>query len=107
MGVELKKLVEKMNLKNLTPDVDMTKREIKVPDINRPALQLAGFFDHFDSESQNAHTLCRTQHTLYYTDSCNFVLAHTSSGPGLCCCIRSNQRSVADSNSHTCGHLQL
>lgn len=50
MGVELKKLVEKMNLKNLTPDVDMTKREIKVPDINRPALQLAGFFDHFDSE---------------------------------------------------------
>ena len=50
MGVSLEKVVEKMNLKNLTPDVDMTQREIKIPDINRPALQLAGFFDHFDSE---------------------------------------------------------
>ena len=50
MGVKLQNVVEKMNLKNLTPDVDMTKREVKVPDINRPALQLAGFFDHFESE---------------------------------------------------------
>lgn len=50
MGVKLQKVVEKMNLKNLTPDVDMTKREIKVPDINRPALQMAGFFDHFESD---------------------------------------------------------
>ena len=24
--------------------------EVKIPDINRPALQLAGFFDHFDCE---------------------------------------------------------
>lgn len=50
MGVKLQNVVEKMNLKNLTPDVDLTKREVKVPDINRPALQLAGFFDHFESE---------------------------------------------------------
>lgn len=49
-SVELKKMVEKMNLKNLTPDIDMTDRKITVPDINRPALQLAGYFDHFDSE---------------------------------------------------------
>lgn len=49
-SVELKKMVEKMELKNLTPDIDMTDRQITVPDINRPALQLAGYFDHFDSE---------------------------------------------------------
>lgn len=47
MGVPLKKIVEKMNLKNLTPDVDMLDKEVDVPDVNRPALQLAGFFDHF------------------------------------------------------------
>ncbi len=46
----LKKVVEKMSLKNLTPDVDLTETEIEVPDINRPALQLTGYFDHFDSE---------------------------------------------------------
>ena len=36
MGVTLTKIVEKMELRNLTPDVDMTQREVKIPDINRP-----------------------------------------------------------------------
>lgn len=49
-SVALKDLVEKMQLKNLTPDIDMEERRITVPDVNRPALQLTGFFDHFDSE---------------------------------------------------------
>ena len=49
-GIKLKEIVEKMDLKNLTPEVDMTEREVNVPDINRPALQLTGYFDHFDSE---------------------------------------------------------
>ncbi|MEG0792191.1 MAG: HPr(Ser) kinase/phosphatase [Lachnospiraceae bacterium] len=49
-GVELKKLVEKMNLKNLTPEIEILDRKVLVPDINRPALQLAGFFDHFESD---------------------------------------------------------
>ena len=48
--VKLKTLVEKMNLKNLTPDVDLSEKEVEIPDINRPALQLTGFFEHFDSE---------------------------------------------------------
>lgn len=50
MVVKLEKLVQEMNLKNLTPEVDMGAHEVIVPDINRPALQLAGFFDHFASE---------------------------------------------------------
>ena len=51
MGVvNLQKIVEKMDLKNLTPDVELEGHGVKVPDINRPALQLAGFFDHFASE---------------------------------------------------------
>lgn len=49
-SVEMKKLVEKMKLKNLTPDLDMQGRKVEVPDINRPALQLTGFFEHFDAE---------------------------------------------------------
>lgn len=48
-GVKITELVEKMNLKNLTPDIDLTDRYITVPEINRPALQLTGYFDHFDS----------------------------------------------------------
>ena len=48
--VKLRKVVEKLNLKNLTPDVDMTEKKVMVPDINRPALQLTGFFEHFAYE---------------------------------------------------------
>ena len=39
-----------MNLKTLTPDVELNDKEVEVPDINRPALQLSGYFEHFDSE---------------------------------------------------------
>lgn len=48
--VDLVQLIEKMNLENLTPDIDIKRIKISQPDVNRPALQLAGFFDHFDSE---------------------------------------------------------
>ena len=48
-GIKLSELVEKMDLKSLTPEVDMEEREVTVPDVNRPALQLAGFYDRFDS----------------------------------------------------------
>ena len=48
--VQMKQIVEKMNLKNLTPDVELSDKAVEVPDINRPALQLTGFFESFDSE---------------------------------------------------------
>ena len=48
--VELAKLIGKMNLEVLTPDIDYKHIKICQPDVNRPALQLAGFFDHFDSD---------------------------------------------------------
>ena len=49
-GVKLTELIEKMNLKVLTPDIDLEQKYIPIPDVNRPALQLTGYFDHFDSE---------------------------------------------------------
>jgi HPr kinase/phosphorylase len=49
-GVKLTQIIRKMHLKNLTPDVELSEREVQVSDINRPALQLTGFFDHFDAE---------------------------------------------------------
>lgn len=48
--VELEKIVEKMNLENCTPDIDISSIVISQPDVNRPALQLTGFFDYFDSD---------------------------------------------------------
>lgn len=48
--VELTQLVEKLDLKNVTPDIEMAGRQLTTPEINRPALQLTGYFDHFASE---------------------------------------------------------
>ena len=48
--VDLKKLVEKMKLVNYTPDLNIDDIKITQTDVNRPALQLAGFFDYFDSD---------------------------------------------------------
>lgn len=48
--VELHLLEKKMKIKNLTPEVDFSNRFVEVPDLNRPALQLSGYFEHFDSD---------------------------------------------------------
>ena len=48
--VKLTSLIEKMELTNCTPDVDLESIEVTQTDVNRPALQLAEFFDYFDSD---------------------------------------------------------
>lgn len=48
--VPLTKLVEAMKLRSLTPEIDISHNKLVTPQINRPALQLTGYFDHFDSE---------------------------------------------------------
>ena len=47
-SVKLNKVIEKFNLKNLTPEVDTKKIVIRQTDVNRPALQFAGYFEYFD-----------------------------------------------------------
>ena len=49
-GVTISELIEKMKLRNTTPEIDTDKIVLTHPDVNRPALQLTGFFDHFDRE---------------------------------------------------------
>ena len=49
-GVSMTKMVQELNLKNLTPNIDMSDMVITLPDINRPALQLAGYLEHFAKE---------------------------------------------------------
>ena len=49
-GVTITELIDKMDFKNLTPELDTDKIVVSHPDVNRPALQLTGFYDHFDNE---------------------------------------------------------
>lgn len=48
--IKFTKIIENYNLKNYIPEIDTDKIYINTPEVNRPALQLAGFFDHFDKE---------------------------------------------------------
>ena len=48
-SVKMEKVVEKFKLENLTPNIDIKSIKISMPDVNRPALQMAGYFEHFDS----------------------------------------------------------
>ena len=45
--VRLNEVITKMNLENLTPQIDVSKIKIRQPDINRPAVQMTGYFEHF------------------------------------------------------------
>ncbi len=47
--VLLTELVESLDLENCTPEVPIEGIEIRQADVNRPGLQLAGYFDYFES----------------------------------------------------------
>ena len=49
-SVPLSKLAEQMKLEYLTPELNLEAHEVITNEINRPALQLTGYFDHFDAE---------------------------------------------------------
>lgn len=48
-SVKLEKIIEKMKLENFTPELDISKIKITQSEINRPALQMAGYFEHFEA----------------------------------------------------------
>lgn len=49
-GVGVNKIVEKMKMKVFNPELDLKKKQITLSDVNRPALQLTGYFEHFEKD---------------------------------------------------------
>ena len=49
-GVTITELIDKMGLRNMTPELETDNVMLVHADVNRPALQLTGFFDHFDKD---------------------------------------------------------
>ena len=49
-GVTIGKIVKRMGLKNWTNDMDLKGHRILLSDVNRPALQLSGYFNHFEEK---------------------------------------------------------
>lgn len=49
-SAELKKLMEAFQLENILPEISLEGRSVIRKEINRPALQLAGFYERFDND---------------------------------------------------------
>ena len=47
-GVGVAKVAQIMDLRNFMPDMELKGHRIMVSDVNRPALQLSGYFEHFE-----------------------------------------------------------
>ena len=47
--ISLGQIARDLNFRSLTPDIDVENVMISHSDINRPSLQLTGFFEHFDN----------------------------------------------------------
>ena len=46
--VTVSTVMERFNLTNYTPDLNLEESKVTVADVNRPALQLHGFYEHFE-----------------------------------------------------------
>lgn len=64
-SVSMQDVAIKMQLTNLTPDISLDEIKITHTDVNRPALQLSGFFTYFDSE--RIQIIGKVEHTYMET----------------------------------------
>ena len=49
-SLEIRTLIDRFHLENLTPEIDLEHKVIQNREVNRPALQLTGFYEYFDAE---------------------------------------------------------
>ena len=74
-SVKLSKIVDKFKLENMTPEVSMDSIIIKHSDINRPALQFAGFFESFDNQRIQLVGKVENTYLRSHTDEyCNNII---------------------------------
>ena len=52
-GVPITKFMQELGLENLTPEMELNDKQVTVSEINRPALQLTGYMEHFASKGHS------------------------------------------------------
>jgi HPr kinase/phosphorylase len=67
-SVTVRQIAEEYGLTLLTPGIDIERREVTHTDVNRPALQLAGYFDYFDSDRVQVIGLVEHSYLTKMTD---------------------------------------
>ena len=90
--VALSEMIEKLELENCTKDVDVDKIFLTQTEVNRPALQLAGYFDYFDSGriqiiGHVEHTYMEQKGLEYSLQMMERIMAGSSDSPKPPCII--------------------
>ena len=80
-GVSVSKVAQIMDLYNFLPDMDLKKHRIKISDVNRPALQLSGFFEHF--EQSHVQIIGNVEYTYLQPDEDFLQIASENDVPVL------------------------
>lgn len=95
-SVKLSKLISKMKLENLTPGINCERVRITQYDLNRPALQLAGFYEHFDNH--RVQIIGHVEHTYMEqkTDDHGKEMIRELMNHGVPCIIYCRGMSISD-----------
>ena len=80
-SVPLSNVISEFNLELLTPEVDVESKILTQVNINRPALQLAGFFDYFDATRLQIigmveHTYLQKLKDIYRQENLKRIFQH-------------------------------
>ena len=80
-SVPLSNIISEFNLELLTPEVDVESKILTQVNINRPALQLAGFFDYFDADRLQIigmveHTYLQKLKDVYRQENLKRIFQH-------------------------------
>ena len=80
-SVPLSNVISEFNLELLTPGVDVESKILTQVNINRPALQLAGFFDYFDADRLQIigmveHTYLQKLKDIYRQENLKRIFQH-------------------------------
>ena len=91
-GVPITKFMQELGLENLTPEMELNDKQVTVSEINRPALQLTGYMEHFASKRTQLIGYVEFSYLEHLTEEeRNFAYERFISTEGIPCVIFSEK----------------
>ncbi|MDT3844773.1 MAG: HPr(Ser) kinase/phosphatase [Bacillota bacterium] len=105
--VTITELIDKLGLKNMTPQIDTDLIVLKNAEVNRPALQLTGYLEHFDSDRVQVIGNVETAYTNGLPDKKRLEVFEKLLASGIPCLLYSRGIEPADDIIGLCEHYEV
>ena len=106
-NVTITELIETQGLRNLTPEIDTDGIVLKNPEVNRPALQLTGFIEHFDKDRVQIIGYVEQAYIATLTDERRDEVFDTLLAQGIPCLVYSRGITPQDDVIDLCRRYQV